>query len=151
MNVEFLQKLKKRIKKDEAYRAYPYDDKTGHMLTKGSTVYGTVTFGYGLTYLTEEESDHVLQMRLRWIIEELLPKLPEIGNCNHDRLIVIISMIYQFGFEGYKRFSRMREAIQMQDWQGAAEECLDSKAYRRGMPGVRKRFEWYAKTLRDGE
>jgi len=148
---EFLKKLKHQIKDDEDFREYPYDDHTGKRLKKGDTIKGVITFGHGLTYLTEEESDHVVQMRLEYIIKERLPLLPETGNCNEQRLIVIISMIYQVGFRGYKLFKNMRQAIQDKDWQKSHDECLDSKAYKYGLPGVKKRFEWYAKTLLKGE
>jgi GH24 family phage-related lysozyme (muramidase) len=151
MKEETLKKLKARIKDDEAYRAYPYDDITGIRLRSGDIVQGNPTIGYGFTYLTEIESDHVLQLKLTHIIENNLSLLPETVSCNDARLIVIISMIYQLGYQGYFEFMRMRGAILAQDWQTAYNECLDSHAYRYGLPGVKKRFEWYAKTLRDGK
>ena len=151
MEVKFLQDLKKQVKGDEGFISKPYDDATGLVLKKGDTIQGTVTFGHGLTYLTEEESDHVVQLRLKYIIEQYLPQLSEIGSCNHSRLIVIISMIYQLGFRGYKLFKNMRKAIQDGNWSKAYVECLDSSAYKNGLMGVRSRFEWYAKTLLEGK
>ena len=144
---EFLRKLKHRVKLDEGFRRYPYDDKKGMALEKGDTIEGTVTFGHGLTYLTEEESDHVVQMRLSSIIKDQLPLLPEIGNCNEQRLIVIISMIYQLGFRGYKRFKKMRKAIQDKDWLRASEEMRDSQWYRQ----TPDRCIRLAKIMREGK
>jgi len=146
-----INKTKTVILKDEGFRAKPYDDQTGLELKQGYFIRGIPTLGHGLTYLTEEESEVVVEMRLRSIVLNYFPLLSEIGNCNEQRLVIIISMIYQLGFTGYKRFKNMRQAIQDKEWPKAHDECLDSKAYKYGLPGVKKRFNWYADTLLKGE
>ena len=140
INSEFLKKLKRRIKLDEGFRTKPYDDATGKELKKGDVIQGTITWGYGCTYETKEEADHVLQFKLAHIIESDLLIFPEIGNLNEARLLVYISMIYQMGVRGLKGFVKMRQAVKKEDWKEAKKEGLDSKWAKEDSPNRAKRL-----------
>jgi len=141
MKPEFLKKLKKRIKTDEGFRSWVYDDATGERIRSGYRCLGTPTFGFGFTYITRDEADAVLQLKLKRIIEvDLLAFSKDLPYLNEARLLVYISMIYQMGAEGLGGFTEMRKAVRNRDWQRAYEEMLDSKWAKEDTPNRSKRL-----------
>jgi len=90
---------------------------------------GVDTFGHGFTYITEEESLHILAGRIPKKHFELLdidwykdlpPMVQE----------VIIEMTYQMGTSGMLKFKKMIANMKEKNWKGAADEMKDSLWYR---------------------
>jgi len=134
---DFLVSLKKRVKSSEGFRAVPYQD-----------TLGIWTFGHGFTRIEEDESDAVLQIKLRKIIENDLPVFTqEIAYLNKKRLLIFIEMIYQLGVAGVKRFKNFRAACVKQDWVRASDEMLDSRWHTQ----TTSRCERLAKQFKEGE
>lgn len=87
---------------------------------------GVLTFGHGLTYITEEESKEIVKNR----IEEIISKLPVVlGKISLDdfRKTIIIDMCFQLGIEGVRSFKKMLTALANYDYDRAADEMLNSK------------------------
>lgn len=103
------------VKQEEGFREKPYLD-----------TLGVPTFGIGFTYITEEEADVILAGR----IEEIKTKLTEVydwyDNLTEARKAVMISMVYQLGFNGLSKFKRFLAAMADGDYSTASYEMLDS-------------------------
>ena len=110
---------RKMIMKDEGWRAKPYKDTEGVL---------TIGFGTNITRITREEGEALLDLRLNKIINfDLLSFTEELPNLNDARKIVLISMLYQLGLYGVKKFTQMRQAIKDKDFNRASIEMLDSR------------------------
>ena len=106
---------------------------------------GVDTFGHGLTFITEEESLHILTGRISQLHLKLLDKLDWYKDCPPGVQGVIIEMCFQIGFSGVLKFKRMIANIINGDWNAAADEMKDSLWYRQ-TPG---RCERLATIVRD--
>ena len=65
------------------------------------------------------------------------------------RRAALMSMHYQLGAGGFRRYKKMISCVMRSDWRGAWEQCLDSKAARN--PKLRSRFRRTARVLLTGE
>lgn len=106
------------ISKEEGFESKPYLDSLGIM-----------TFGHGLTYITEDESKAIMQNRIYEVTTNLNDSFPWFRNLSDNRKIVIISMVYQLGFTGFSNFKKTIKAIEDEDWSKACSEMQNSKAY----------------------
>lgn len=101
----------------EGFRARPYKDTVG-----------VLTFGHGLTYLTETESRLVVRHR---IIHECIPSLlrqfPKFDSLTFGRQTVLVNMMYNLGRGRFNGFVKMIKAIRASDYPLASREMLDSK------------------------
>jgi len=104
------------ILKEEGFKGKPYLD-TRDILT----------FGHGLTYITEKESEAIVQNRVYNIMNLLDDKYSWFNNLTENRKSVIVSMVYQLGFNGFTKFKKMIKAIEAEDYIKASEEGLDSR------------------------
>lgn len=105
--------LVEQIKVSEGFRERPYQCSEG-----------VWTFGHGLTYITEEESEIIVRMRLYELEERLKHRL---AGLSPQRKIVLIDMAFNLGVAGLMKFKKMLAAVDRQDWETAANEMLDSK------------------------
>lgn len=105
--------LIEQLKRHEGFMAKPY------LCSEG-----ILTFGYGLTYITEEEAEVVLAMRADAIKTALTFR---IAGLSSRRKNVIINMAYNLGVKGVLGFKRMWAAIDDGDYDAAAAEILNSK------------------------
>jgi len=123
-----MEPLKDRIKHMEGFRLFPYKDSLG---------YWTVGFGHkmnniGLSILskgiTNEEAEHLLDVDLE-ISKRGMLRLPNavLCNCNELRKEVLICMVFQLGLAGVIKFKKMLAALEIGDYEKAADEMLDSK------------------------
>lgn len=110
------------IKLDEGYRPHVYLD------TKGIP-----TAGYGHAFLPNSPIPHDvanLLFEMDWGLAikrySLYAKRYEL-DLNPVRRGVIVNMMYQMGYLGVRRFARMTKCLQMEDYEGAADEMLDSQ------------------------
>lgn len=102
-----------QIKRHEGFRSKPYQCTSG-----------VWTFGYGMTYITEEEADMLLRLR----ILDLRSTLDStIGHLSQSRQDVLVNMAFNLGIHGLSQFRKMWAAIDRKDFESAANEILDSK------------------------
>ena len=108
--------LIERIGVNEGFRNKPYQCSEG-----------VWTIGHGITWLTEEESLHILTGRISQLHLKLLDDLdwykempPEVQGC-------IIEMCYQLGFTGFCKFKKAIANMKDKNWKEASKEMLDSK------------------------
>lgn len=108
--------LLEKIKNSEGFRSRPYKCSRG-----------VWTFGHGLTYITEEESEQLVKNRIESLtfqIDNLL-RSEEIS-IDDTRKEVLIEMAYQLGVKGLSKFYRMLKALRDMDYDTAADEMLNS-------------------------
>jgi len=86
-----------------------------------------VTFGYGFTFLTEQEAELVLRNKIAHIRIELEDKLPVFHRLSKKRQEVLIEMAYQLGVVGLLKFKKMIQALIGRNYDRAHREMLDSK------------------------
>ena len=107
--------LIERIGVNEGFRGKPYQCSEG-----------VWTIGHGLTWLTEEESLHILTGRISQLHLKLLDDLDWYKDMPPEVQGVIIEMCYQMGFAGFCKFKKAIANMQEKNWKDAAIEMLDS-------------------------
>lgn len=107
--------LIERIAKNEGFRSKVYQCSEG-----------VDTIGHGLTWLTEEESLHILTGRISQLHLKLLDDLDWYRDMPPEVQGILIEMIYQIGYSGVMKFKKMIANMQDRNWKGAADEMLDS-------------------------
>ena len=107
--------LIERIGVNEGFRSKPYQCSEG-----------VWTIGHGLTWLTEEESLHILTGRISQLHLKLLDDLDWYKDMPPEIQGVIIEMCYQMGFSGFCKFKKAIANMQEKNWKGASTEMLDS-------------------------
>jgi len=107
--------LIKRIGVNEGFRSKPYQCSEG-----------VWTIGHGLTWLTEEESLHILTGRISQLHLKLLDDLDWYKDMPPEIQGILIEMVYQIGYSGVMKFKRMIANMIDKNWKEAATEMLDS-------------------------
>ena len=107
------------IKANEGWESKPYPDPIHG--------WGVPTFGFGFTYLTEQEGEMILRNRVESIIEQLGVKKPVYKTLTEQRQNALIEMAYQLGVTGLLGFKNMWAAIESGDFDKARYEALNSK------------------------
>ena len=108
--------LIERIGVNEGFRSKPYQCSEG-----------VWTIGHGLTWLTEEESLHILTGRISQLHLKLLDDLDWYKDMPPEIQGILIEMVYQIGYSGVMKFKKMIANMIDTDWKGAATEMLDSR------------------------
>ena len=107
--------LIERIGVNEGFRSKPYQCSEG-----------VWTIGHGITWVTEEESLHILSGRISQLHLKLGEKLDWYDNMPPEIQGVVIEMCYQIGFTGFTKFKRAIAHMKNKEWQLASNEMLDS-------------------------
>ena len=110
--------LLQRTLRHEGFEPKPYEDSVG-----------VLTIGHGLTYLTEEESEAIVENRLIDLENVLLGSFFWI----RDRPVVLdvmTEMCFQLGVTGCRNFKKMWAALEAEDYKQAYHEMIDSKWYK---------------------
>jgi len=107
--------LIKRIGVNEGFRSKPYQCSED-----------VWTIGHGLTWLTEEESLHILTGRISQLHLKLLDDLDWYKDMPPEIQGILIEMVYQIGYSGVMKFKKMIANMIDKNWKGAATEMLDS-------------------------
>ena len=107
--------LIERIGVNEGFRRKPYQCSEG-----------VWTIGHVITWITEEESLHILAGRISKLHLDILDTLGWYKDMPPEIQGVIIEMCYQMGFSGFKKFKRAIANMQDKNWKGASDEMLDS-------------------------
>ena len=108
--------LIERIGVNEGFRRKPYQCSEG-----------VWTIGHSITWITEEESLHILAGRISKLHLDILDTLGWYKDMPPEIQGVIIEMCYQMGFSGFKKFKRAIANMQDKNWKGASDEMLDSR------------------------
>lgn len=124
-----LDQLDADLKVDEGYERYPYDDKTEKRIVPGYTVQGTATFGYGFTYITEEESAVVLSMRSKSTADSVLARFPWIADLSEARQRALTDMAYNLGVNGLAGFNTFMSLMQAGSFDAAADDLKTTVWY----------------------
>lgn len=124
------------IKYEEGFSEIAYPDMDRH------------AFGYGFNYITREEADWILDGRVDAIWEDMMATFgARFMVYETARQAALISMRYQLGQAGFLGFKKMISAVKREDWEEAADECLDSRAAFQ----TPERFHRNSHALRTGE
>ena len=84
------------------------------------------TIGHGLTWLTEEESLHILAGRISQLHLKLLDDLDWYKDIPPEVQGVVIEMCFQMGFSGFCKFKKAIAHMKDKNWKDAGYEMLDS-------------------------
>tara|TARA_R100000278_G_C5473060_1_gene165200 strand:- start:1891 stop:2295 length:405 start_codon:yes stop_codon:yes gene_type:complete len=114
-----MQKIIDSIKKHEGYRATVY---------KCTQDYDTIGYGFAIKdlKLSKKVCDLILQENLDILIPRIKDKIAWYDNAPEDLQMVLVNMVYQIGLSGVLKFRKTLAAMQVQDWDKAADEMLDS-------------------------
>lgn len=124
------------LKREEGFSDKPYTD-----------ILGVPTIGYGFTYLTEDEAETVLKMKVEKIQRKLAMYLAQNEiSIDEFRFGVLTDMIYNLGMDGALKFRKMWKALKRMDYSDAADQMLDSRWHKQ----VPERCELLARRMRDG-
>jgi lysozyme len=123
MESSLLDQLVADLRTDEGERLYAYRDSRG-FLTIGIGINIDRAGGGGIT---AEESLHLCQNRLRAAEADLDRELPWWRNMSSARQRVLVNMTYNLGLAGLLGFHRALAAMQVGDYDKAADEMVDSE------------------------
>lgn len=93
--------------------------------------------------ITQDQADRLLDVDINDAVESLAPSFtPEsLEELNEARYIALLSMSFQLGGYGVQRFKSMVAAIQVQDWDRAADEMLWRDGLKKHRPSA-----WFSQT-----
>jgi len=124
-----LSKAVKQICKDEGFRSKVYKCSNG-----------IDTFGHGLTWITEEESLHIVTTgRAPRFERELLATFSWYVEMPDEVKDVMLNMAFQMGVNGMTKFRKAMAHLSERNWVEASEEMLDSKWARSDSPSRAQR------------
>ena len=156
------------IKREEGFRAIPYDDTLGYATAGiGTKLPFTIAevelimrarfdvamaginedgikFQGDLFPISEAEAEMILQFRLNQMISALLEKKPIVLRMTQERQEVIFNAMYQLGVSGILKFKLFWAAIEEFKFQEASQEMILSRWHSQ-TPG---RVERLAKIMR---
>jgi len=138
---EMLQATVDSILRHEGFRERPYIDPLAkdrippHAFKTIEKYWGSLvpTFGHGLTYITKEESRAIVTDRVV-ALHRQLESAPWYVSAPAAVKSALIEMAYQLGLAGLSKFHNMLQALELHDYERAADEALDSR-WARQTPG----------------
>lgn len=107
--------LIERIGANEGFRSKPYQCSEG-----------VWTIGHGITWLTMEESLHILTGRISQLHLKLGKQFDWYDDLPPEIQGVVIECCYQMGVKGWSNFRKAIANMKDRNWKGAADEMLDS-------------------------
>lgn len=126
-----LEKLRDILMRDEGFRAKVYDDANGLLIGPTHTLVGHPTIGYGRALdrqgLSRKEAEYLLNndiLRCEADASRNFDWWPSLADA---RKVVVISMIFNLGLEGFKDFRKMILAISQGRFGTAADEMEKSR------------------------
>jgi len=114
-----LELIKRQLRKSEGYRETPYLDSVGKL---------TVGIGRNIDEVPFSE-DEINLMFINDVekAESQAELYPSFEYLSQPRKAVLVRMTFQLGMRGTLKFKRMHAALAVKDYEGAADEMLDSK------------------------
>jgi GH24 family phage-related lysozyme (muramidase) len=116
------------LKKDEGFRATPYDDATGKAVR---APVGNLTIGYGTNLaggISVEEAEMLLRHRAKIATEDAIAiiGLDALSAMSEVRQAAFVCMAYQMGRPGLRTFKKTISYAVAGDYAAAAREMMDS-------------------------
>jgi lysozyme len=143
MGIGKMKSLKQNIMQHEGHAKTPYIDV---LIKRNPEKYGIsrselntiekhldklkLTFGYGFTFITEDESEAVLAIKIKKIIKSFEEAEPYMNKLPLSIQSILVEMSYQMGISGVLKFKNMWTALRAGDYKEAAKHGLDSSWYR---------------------
>lgn len=135
----FMKKLMEDLVRDEGFRSHPY------LCTAGA-----LTIGYGRNLdakgITPAEADILLRNDVVDAQADLERVFPVASTLSDNRYRALVNMMFNLGAGRFMGFRKMRQAIERDDFEAAADEILDSRAARQ----CPARYERLANLMRRG-
>jgi lysozyme len=119
---EFLDKQKQLTAQNESYRQFPYTDTTGH-LTIGI---GRNLSECGISYL---EAFSLFQNDVDYFYSRLNSLVTCFDRLDIARQVVLVDICFNVGINGLLEFKQLLLALECNDFDRAAQEIINSKAY----------------------
>jgi len=126
------------------------------LVTKGLSDAELHELGYededDIEEITQDQAEYLFKNDIadavddaKHVCEEYWQKLDDV------RRVVCVSLAYNTGKLGFSKFRRMHGNCANGDWEGAAKEIKDSKAYKFGPPGLKARYERLSNAMASGD
>ena len=114
-----MQDIINSIKAHEGYEPMVYQCTEGH---------DTIGVGFKVDdlFLSEKVCDLILEEKLNELIPQIERKLSWFRYAQDEVKLVIVNMCYQMGLSGVLKFKRALAAMEIKNWEMAADEMLDS-------------------------
>ena len=114
-----MQDIINSIKAHEGYEPMVYQCTEGH---------DTIGVGFKVDdlFLSEKVCDLILEEKLNDLIPRIERKLSWFRYTQDEVKLVIVNMCYQMGLSGVLKFKRALAAMEIKNWEMAADEMLDS-------------------------
>ena len=113
-------RLEQRLRRHESLSLKPYLDSEGRL-----------TIGIGRCLDTRgidlQEAEFMLARDIDRCLAECKSLIPGFASLSDLRQEVLVEMAFQMGMAGVLKFTRMIEALRVQDFERASAEMLDSK------------------------
>jgi len=92
--------------------------------------------------ITEEQAFKLFDLDVEEAINDLYPAFTdaELSKLNDTRYAVIVSMVFQMGGAGVRKFKNFVKAVKTEDWDTAALEMIYAN------PKVKRYSKWYLQT-----
>ena len=141
-----------RLKTEEGFKQYPYNDKTGERvtcLTSDLATSGNLTWLFGLN-LETEGSLELGELIARWKLGKLSAALSQYAwftAAGAVRQSVFLDIAYSTGLHGLLNFPSMIHYASVGDWEKASAQCSVKPSE---PPGVHARYLNLAQILRTG-
>ena len=128
------EKLKADLERDEAFKAFVYDDANAHPIKPGTSVVGHPTVGIGraldVTGITRDEALFLLQNDINKHSAELLAALPWVSSLNEVRCRAIVNMCFNMGLNHLLGFTNTLAALKDHRWFDASAGVRSSVWYK---------------------
>jgi lysozyme len=119
MTSEMFLQLSSRLKREEGFRQFPYQDSLG-----------ILTIGYGRNLvsrgISEEEASFLLSKDVKMCEKQLDGALPWTRTLDEARRAVLVDMCFNIGLKSLLGFKNTLEAIRGANWEKAAKGMLSS-------------------------
>ena len=127
-----VQRVIEQLTRHEGLRLTVYDDATGKPVAKGDTLQGNPTIGVGrlLTEgrgLTTIEVEMLLENDIEVVVDDLNRNIPWWNELNDARKAVLVNLCFNMGWPRLSLFENMLGALEVNDYETAADEMIDSR------------------------
>ncbi len=117
------EELLSMIERHEGFRTHPY-----------RCTAGKLTIGIGRNIedrgISRDEAQVMLRNDVKLAVTDLTSVFPDFGTFPEPAANALIDMMFNLGLTRFREFEMMIEAIDIRDWNMAADEMLDSKWYK---------------------
>ena len=92
--------------------------------------------------ITEEQAFQLFDLDVEEAVNDLYPAFTDedLSKLNDTRYAVIVSMVFQMGGAGVRKFKNFVQAVKTEDWDTAAAEMIYAN------PKVKRHSKWYTQT-----